>query len=280
MRIREPEISFEGLLVLKDAQFHIGNVCIVTGCANGIGRACAVAAAVNQLMVVGLDTDADEAKRTQQMARQMGGQMIFLPTDLTRDAEIEAAVDEAAKLGTIKYLLNIAGMQHVDPIEDFSMRQYDQIQQVVLRAPFLLSKLTIPHMQNSPDGAGTIGHLASAHSHICTRNASAYNIAKFGLRALSKSISAEGEGKIRSFTVSTGFGKTPSTLNQMTTEAEERRITPEIVFRDVMMGASRIKTMMPPIEVANIFLFSMSHHGSYLVGGDVLFDGGMVKTYR
>lgn len=279
MEIREPDISAEGILIIKDAQFHTGNTCIVSGCATGIGRACAVAAAANQLMVVGLDINEKEAKKTQQMARQMGGQMIYLPTDLTQDGEIENAVTEAAKLGTIKFLLNIAGIQHIDPIEDFPMEKYDLMHRIMLRAPFLLSKLTIPHMKNSNDGKGAIGHMASVHGHICTRNKPVYNITKFGLRALSQSISAEGRGKIRSFTVSTGFVKTPLTLNQIPAQAEQRGISPSAVVREVMMGPSRVKEMMTPIEVANLFIFGLSSHGSYLVGGDMLFDGGMVNTY-
>ncbi|MGD9366899.1 MAG: SDR family oxidoreductase [Desulfobacteraceae bacterium] len=279
MEIREPDISAEGILILDDGQFQTGNVCLVSGCATGIGRACAVAAAANQLMVVGLDVNEEEANKTQQMARQMGGQMIFLPTDLTRDKDIKTAVNEAAKLGTIKFLLNIAGMQHIDTIEKFPMSKYDLMQRIMLRAPFLLSKLTIPHMKASADGIGVIGNMSSVHGHICTRNKPVYNITKFGLRALSQSISAEGEGKIRSFTVSTGFVKTPLALRQIPAQAKQRGITPEAVIRDVMMGASRVKEMMTPIEVANLFIFGMSHHGNYLVGGDMLFDGGMVLTY-
>jgi 3-hydroxybutyrate dehydrogenase len=238
-----------------------------------------VATAANQLMVVGLDTNEKEAKKTQHLARQMGGQMIFLPTDLTRDNEIISAVKEASMLGTIKFLINIAGMQHIDTIENFPMKQYDLMQRVMLRAPFLLSKLTIPHMKNSSDGIGAIGNMASVHGHICTRNKAVYNITKFGLRGLSQSISAEGEGKIRSFTVSTGFVKTPLALKQIPAQAEQRGISAEAVVRDVMMGASRVKEMMTPIEVANLFIFGISNHGSYLVGGDLLFDGGMVLTY-
>lgn len=279
MEVREPDISVEDILILKDPQFHTGNVCIVSGCGTGIGRACAVAAAANRLMVVGLDINEAAAKTTQQLARKVGGQMIFLPTDLTRDGEIKSAVKEAAKLGTIKFLHNIAGIQHIDPIETFPMRQYDLMQRIMLRAPFLLSKLVIPHMRTSSDGCGVIGNMASVHAHICTRNKTVYNIVKFGLRALSQSISAEGDGKIRSFTVSTGFVKTPLALNQVPAQAKQRGITPEEVVRDVMMGASRVKEMMTPIEVANLFLFGMSHHGAYLVGGDLLLDGGMVKTY-
>ncbi len=279
MDIREPEINAEGILILQDVQFNTGNVCIVTGCATGIGRASAVAAAANRLMVVGLDINEAEAKKTQQLARRMGGQMIFLPTDLTSDAQIKAAVTEAAKLGTIKYLLNIAGLQHIDAIEDFPMEQYDRMHQVMLRAPFLLSKLTIPHMKSSSDGCGAVGNMASVHGHICTRNKPVYNMTKFGLRALSQSIAAEGDGNIRSFTVSTGFVRTPLALNQIPAQAEQRGIAAEAVVRDVMMGTSRVKEMMKPIEVANLFMFGLSRHGRYLIGGDLLFDGGMVKTY-
>jgi 3-hydroxybutyrate dehydrogenase len=79
--------------------------------------------------------------------------------------------------------------------------------------------------------------------------------------------------------VSTGFVKTPLALNQIPAQAKQRGITPEAVVRDVMLGSSRIKEMMAPIEVANLFIFGMSGHGKYLVGGDMLFDGGMVLTY-
>jgi 3-hydroxybutyrate dehydrogenase len=279
MDIREPEIKAEDILRLEDGHFSSDNVCIVSGCATGIGRACAIAAASNRLMVVGLDTNEKASKITSQLARKMGGQMIYLPTDLTRDEDIQNAVGEAAKLGAIKYLFNIAGIQHIDAVEDFPMEKYDLMQRIMLRAPFLLSKLTIPHMKRSADGTGVIANMASVHGHICTRNKPVYNITKFGLRALSQSISAEGEGKIRSFTVSTGFVKTPLALNQIPAQAQQRGITPEDVVRDVMMGKSRVKEMMAPIEVANLFIFGISRHGRYLVGGDMLFDGGMVLTY-
>ena len=134
-------------------------------------------------------------------------------------------------------------------------------------------------MKNSSDGTGAIGHMASIHAHICTVNKPVYNITKFGLKALSQSISAEGGGKVRSFTVSTGYVKTPPALQQIPAQAEQRGSTQQQVVTDVMMGASRIKEMMSPIEVANLFLFGFSRFARYLVGGDLLFDGGVVLTY-
>ena len=279
MDIREPEITHEDILILKDDHFNTNNVCIVTGSGTGIGRATAIAAAANNLMAVGLDVNEEEGVKTQKMAREMGGQMIFVKTDLCQDADVEHAVAEAAKLGNIKYLANIAGIQHIDSVENFPMEKYDLMQRLMLRAPFFLSRLAIGHMKQSSDGIGVIGHMASIHAHICTKNKPVYNITKFGLRALSQSIAAEGDGKIRSFTISTGFVRTALALNQIPAQAEQRGITQEEVVRDVMMGASRAKEMMTPIEVANLFVFGFSRYARYLIGGDLLFDGGVVLTY-
>jgi len=279
MDIKEPAIKKEDILILEDHNFVADHVCIVTGVGTGIGRATAVAAAANKLMTVGVDINEEEGKKTQKMARDMGGQMIFIKADLTKDGDIGYAVSEAAKLGTIKYLANIAGIQHIDSVENFPMEKYDLMQRIMLRAPFYLAKLTIPYMKKSSDGSGAIGNIGSVHAHLCTLNKPVYNITKFGLRALSQSISAEGEGKVRSFTVSTGFVKTPLALNQIPAQAQQRGITPEEVVTEVMMGRSRIKEMMSPIEVGNLFVFGFSRFARYLVGGDLLFDGGMVLTY-
>ena len=85
--IKEPEIRHEDILKVADGDFNIDHVCIVTGAGSGIGRATAIAASANNLMTVGLDVDAAAGKKTQQLARKMGGQMIFIKTDLTKDAD-------------------------------------------------------------------------------------------------------------------------------------------------------------------------------------------------
>ncbi len=279
MLIKEPDINSEETLIIPDKNFNTANVCIVTGSGTGIGRAVAIAAAKNRLMTVGLDINEEEGRKTQKRAREAGGQMVFIKTDLCRDEEIHHAVQEAAKLGQIKYLANIAGIQHINSVEDFPMEKYDLMQRLMLRAPFLLSKLVIPYMKKSPDHTGVIANMASIHGHICTMNKPVYNITKFGLRALSQSISAEGNGEIRSFTVSTGFVRTPLAEKQIEAQAEQRGISQEEVVKTVMMGKSRIKDMMTPLEAANLFILGFSNHARYLVGGDLLFDGGCVLTY-
>jgi 3-hydroxybutyrate dehydrogenase len=279
MNIEEPRITKEEILIVNDETFQPENICLVTGVGTGIGRAIATVAAANRLTVVGLDINEKEGNKTQRSIEETGGQMIFHRVDLSDDEQIRDAVNKTKKLGAVKYLANVAGIQHIDPIDQFPMEKYDQMQRLMLRAPFYLSQLTIPLMKASKNGTGAIGNMASIHAHITTVNKPVYNIVKFGLRGLAQSISAEGDGKIRSFTVSTGFVKTPLALNQIPAQAEQRGISQESVIQDIMMGKSRVKDMMSPVEVANLFIFGFSRHSRYLVGGDLLFDGGVVLTY-
>jgi len=277
--IREPKIKKEEILVVKDKYFRNKNVAIVTGASSGVGRATAIALAVNGLTVVGTDVAVEGGKETAKMAKELGGNVVFIKGDLTKDEEVEESVRQAAQYGNIKFLANIAGIQHIDSIDNFPMKTYDLMMSIMLRAPFYLSKLCIPHIKKSEDGIGAIGNMSSVHGHMVTKNKPVYNITKFGLRGLAQSIAAEGEGKIRGFSVSVGFVRTPLALNQIPEQAKQRGIAPEEVVRDVMMGRSQIKEMMTPIEVGNLFVIGFSFLGKYLIGGDLLFDGGMVKTY-
>ncbi len=279
MDINEPRIVREEILLLDDANFNGDNVALVTGIGGGIGKAAALACAANGLTVAGLDVNEETANKTAAEAEALGGKVVAIKADLTSDEDIESAVSRAAGLGHVKFLANVAGIQHIDPIEDFPMDKYDLMQRIMLRAPFYLSKLAIPLIRKSPGGDGAIGNMASVHAHICTVNKPVYNITKFGLRALTQSIAAEGEGKIRSFSVSTGFVKTGLALGQIPAQAKQRGITEEEVVRDVMMGKSRTKEMTSPIEVGNLFVLGFSRFSRCLIGGDLLFDGGMVLTY-
>ena len=278
-QMKEPEIKDEEILRLSDPDFNSNNVCIVTGATSGIGRALAVAAAANGLMVLGLGRREKAGKETVEIARKMGGRMEFVQTDLTRDEDIEKAVKQAGELGTIRYLASIAGVQNIFPIEDFPMDKYDYMQRLMIRAPFYLSKLVIPHMKNNPDGKGVIGSIGSIHAHVCTLDKSVYSMTKFAIRGLTQSISAEGAGKIRAFSVTVPYTKTPLVLNQIPDQARSRNITPEEVVKDVMLGRARVKEMMTPIEAANLFMFGFSEHARFLVGGDLMVDAGMTLTY-
>ena len=74
--------------------------------------------------------------------------------------------------------------------------------------------------------------------------------------------------------------KTPLVTAQLEDTAEQRGISVEEVIEDVMLGQSRVREMMEPIDVANLYLIGFSNLGRHLNGGDLMFDGGMTLTYE
>jgi 3-hydroxybutyrate dehydrogenase len=277
-----PELTPEDLLVLDDPRFHGDTVALVTGGASGIGRATAVGLAMNGLTVVATDVDAEGLADTADRAAEFDapGRVEPVETDLTNDDDVAAVVEAAAAEGQLRYVANIAGLQHIDSVADFPMEQYDLLLDVMLRAPFLTAKHAIPHIRASDDGVGAIANMSSVHGHYATRDKPAYITAKHGLMGLTRSIAAEGEGSLRSFSVSVGYVLTPLMVDQIQDTAEERGLSEREVVEDVMLGQARTKEMMTPAEVANLFTFGLSSHGSHLNGADMLWDGGYTHTYE
>ncbi|MDL5362306.1 SDR family oxidoreductase [Halalkalicoccus sp. NIPERK01] len=294
-----PELTADDLLVLEDPRFGPESVAVVTGAASGIGRATAVALAANGLTVVGGDVDEKGLDETAALAADVGadGEVVPVPTDLTDDADVESMVEAAAAEGELRYVANIAGIQHIASIPDFPVETYDLLLDVMLRAPFLVAKHAMAHIREtsdsaeqssaggrksstSGDGVGAIANMSSVHGHYATTDKVAYITAKHGLNGLTRSIAAEGEGSLRGFSVSVGYVLTPLMVDQIEDTARERGITEREVVEDVMLGQARTKEMMTPAEVANLFVFGFSSHASHLNGGDLLFDGGFTTTYE
>jgi 3-hydroxybutyrate dehydrogenase len=280
--LRAPELSRGNLLVVDDPHFTTDDVALVTGAASGIGQATAVALAVNGLTVVGADIDEDGLAETAAMAEDFdaSGTVHGVATDLTDDGDVEAVVAAAAEEGDLRYVANIAGMQHIDPIAEFPMDKYDLLTDIMLRAPFLTAKEAIPHIQSTADGVGAIANMSSVHGHYATQAKPAYITAKHGITGLTRAIAAEGEGRLRGFSVSVGYVLTPLMVDQIEDTADERGISEQEVVADVMLGQARTKEMMTPAEVANLFTFGFSRHGRHLNGGDLLWDGGYTTTYE
>jgi 3-hydroxybutyrate dehydrogenase len=278
----EPTLETDDVLQIPDDRFSAESVAVVTGGGSGIGRATALALAVNGLSVVATDVDESGLAGTVDRAADLAvaGRIETVSGNLRSETDIEAIVEAAADLGSLRYVANIAGLQHIDPIESFPTEQWDLMQDVMVRGPFLLAKHAIPHIRATDDGVGAIANMASVHGHVATQDKVAYITAKFGLRGLTAAIAAEGDGTLRSFSVSTGYVKTPLVTNQIPDTAEERGISEEAVVEDVMLGSSRVKEMMTPADVANLFVFGFSDHGSHLNGGDLTFDGGHLSTYQ
>ncbi|MFC6952556.1 SDR family NAD(P)-dependent oxidoreductase [Halorubellus litoreus] len=274
-------VTHDNVMTVDDPAFEAGNVAIVTGAASGIGRATAVALAANGLTVLATDLDeaglADAVDRADEL--DVDGSVETHEADLTVDEDIASIVDAAADLGDVKFVANVAGLQHIDPIEEFPVEKFDLMHRVMLRAPFVLAKHAMPHIRESDGGTGAIGNMASIHGHTATEDKAAYISAKFGLRGLTQSIAAEGDGTLRAFSVSTGYVKTPLVTEQIPDTAQERGISEQEVVEDVMLGDAKVKEMMEPVEVANLFVLGFSKHGRHLDGGDLTWDGGHLFTY-
>jgi 3-hydroxybutyrate dehydrogenase len=281
MELTAPELTPEDVLRIDDPYFTTDNVAIVTGAASGIGQATAVALAANGLSVVGADIDAEGLKETAAMAETFDtdGEYHGVETDLTDDGDVAAVVEAAAEEGELRYVANIAGMQHIASIAEFPMEKYDLLLDIMLRSPFKMAQEAIPHIEATDDGVGAIGNMSSVHGHYATKDKPAYITAKHGLTGLTRAIAAEGEGTLRGFSVSVGYVLTPLMVNQIADTAEERGLSKEAVVEDVMLGQARTKEMMTPAEVANLFVFGFSSHANHLNGGDLLFDGGYTHTY-
>ncbi|WP_276273941.1 SDR family NAD(P)-dependent oxidoreductase [Haloarcula litorea] len=275
------EVTRDDLLTIDDPNYAADNVAIVTGGGAGIGRAVSLAFAANGLTVLATDRDEAGLAAVEAEAEDLGlpGDIVTVTADLTDDADLERIVKEATAHGSLRYLINNAGIQTVAPIESFPVEKYDLMHDVMQRAPLLLTKHCLPHFRANDDGRGVVGNMCSVHGHIVTKDKVAYNTTKFGLRGLTQSIAAEGEGKVRAFTVSTAYVKTALVAKQLPDTADRRNMTVDEVVEKVMLERTRVKEMMEPYEVANLFVMGCSHHSSHLNGGDMTHEGGMSLTY-
>jgi 3-hydroxybutyrate dehydrogenase len=277
-----PELAPGDVLRIDDPYYERETVALVTGAASGIGRATAVALATNGLTVVGADIDEMGLSETADIVDgfDVDGRFVGVPTDLTDDAAVEAVVDAAAEEGDLRFVANIAGMQHIASIPAFPMEQYDRLTDVMLRAPFKTAQAAMPHIEETDDGVGAIANMSSVHGRYATKDKAAYITAKHGITGLTRAIAAEGEGTLRGFSVSVGYVLTPLMVDQIEDTAAERGLSEREVVEDVMLGQARTKEMMTPVEVANLFVFGFSTHAKHLNGGDLLFDGGYTHTYE
>ena len=251
--LTEPELTDEDVLVLDDEHFDRENVAVVTGAASGIGQATAVALAANGLTVIGADIDDHGLEKTVSLADDIGitGELQPVAVDLTDEADIDAMIEAAAGRGNLRYVANIAGLQHIASIPEFPIEKYDLLMDVMLRAPFLTAKYAMPYIHEMDDGVGAIGNMSSIHGHYATQDKATYIASKHGLQGLTRAIAAEGNGSLRGFSVSVGYVLTPLMVNQIEDTASERGITEQEVVEDVMLGQARTKEMMTPAEVAN-----------------------------
>jgi 3-hydroxybutyrate dehydrogenase len=141
-------------MMLKD------KVCIVTGAASGIGLAICEKLVEEQCNVVMIDVN-EELLKEQSLRHQSP----YVVADLAQRKDCKNVVDfTLQKFGRVDILVNVAGLQSIHPIEDFPEDTWDYMLNVMLTAPFLLTKYCWPHMK--AQNWGRIIHLNSIHGPL------------------------------------------------------------------------------------------------------------------
>lgn len=235
---------------------------LVTGGGSGIGKACATALAAAGATVHVVDRDADSAK---EVAAAIGGEAHVV--DLSDPAAIETLPTE------VDILVNNAGLQHVAPLTEFPPERFALIQQVMVTAPFLLMRRSMPHMYAR--GWGRLINVSSVHGLRASAYKSAYVAAKHALEGLSKVAALEGAAHgVTSNCVNPGYVRTPLVENQIRDQAAAHGISPDDVLTDVLLTRSPIKRLLEAEEVAAAALWLCADHSSYITGTSLPLDGG------
>jgi 3-hydroxybutyrate dehydrogenase len=246
-----------------------GRVAIVTGAASGIGRAIAEALARQGDQVVVADLNADQG---QAAAAALGGQ--FVAVNLAQRADCRRLVDAAlARYGRVDILINNAGFQHIDPIEEFPEDTWDAMLAVMLTAPFLLTRYVWPTMK--AQRWGRIVNIVSVLGLVAAPFKSAYVAAKHGLIGLTRTAALEGGAHgITANAICPAYVRTPLLENQIADQARTRGIAPEEVIERVMIDPVAIKRLIEPEEVAALVVYLCSEAASAVTGAAWTIDLG------
>ena len=253
-----------------------GKTALITGSTSGIGLAYAktLAAEGANIVINGFgDPQAIEQER-QALEQASGGKALYSGHDLTKAAEIEAMMKEAADaFGGVDILINNAGMQHVAPVEDFPVEKWDLIIALNLTSAFHTSRLAVPYMKSKK--WGRIIQTASAHSLTASPFKSAYVTAKHGLAGLTKTLALElATFGITANCISPGYVWTPLVENQIPDTMKARGMTREQVMNDVLLAGQPTKQFVTVDQVAAMALFLCSDAAANITGANMSIDGG------
>jgi len=244
-----------------------GKVALVTGAAGGMGRATAQAFAAVGAKVVAADIAADEGEQTAKLIRGNGGEAVFVRTDVSDAADVEAAVATAVnEYGGLDCAANMAAIEtETTFLADCEEATFDRLVAVNLRSIFLCLKYEIRAMLQR--GGGSIVNIASTNSFRPLPKQAVYTATKHGVIGLTKTAAIEYAGKgIRVNAVAPGAIDTPTLRGAIAARGSDEA---EVISRLSLVGR-----FGDPAEIANAVLWLCSDGSTYTVGHTLAVDGG------
>ena len=239
-----------------------GKSVLITGAASGIGKACTVAFAEAGARVIAVDLDIELLKDLKSK-----NSIEIIEADLTNPENFFPNNLE------IDVLINNAGIQHISPLENFSMEKADQMLSLMLRTPFYLIQKSLPFMYKKK--WGRIIGISSIHGHVASPFKSAYVMAKHGMEGLHKTVALEaGEHGVNANTIAPAYVRTNLVEKQITDQALANNLTPDQVVGEIMLAPAAIKRLIEPEEIASMALYLCGPNSNSITGSSFAIDNG------
>ena len=247
-----------------------GKVAIVTGAASGIGLAIARDLATRGVHVTLSDID---EKNGRAVTAELPAARFQL-ADMSKESDCQQLVsDTIAAEGHVDILVNNAGIQYVAPITEFPEAKWRQLIEIMLTAPFLLTKAVLPGMY--ANHWGRIVNIASVHALRASAFKSAYVAAKHGLLGLTRVTALEGaEHGVTCNAICPSYVRTALVEKQIASQAQVHGIPESEVVEKIMVAEAPIRRLLEPEEVAKFVAYLCSDDASGITGSALTIDCG------
>ncbi len=243
---------------------------LITGGCGGIGFAVATEFGRQGYQVLLADLQQAQLDAKVAELRALGYQADALLLDLTSQSAIEQAAQQA---GAVDILVNNAGIQHVARLEDFPEQKWQQLLQVMLTGPAMLTKALLPGMRER--NFGRVVNIGSIHALVASPFKSAYVAAKHGLLGFSKVVALENADF--NFTINTvcpAYVRTPLVESQIAAQCKEHNLTEQQVIEQIMLAPMPQKAFIGVDEIAATALFLCQPPARHITAQTLVLDGG------